>query len=120
MKTSHRRIALLTGASLATLGFASPAFAAPHYPGAAPHDAASAAGTHAGTSNTYAAGTAQDVISICAIADNPACFLGVNKQGAGAQSCDRQLFPDGPDRPLRSGGDQCGRPFRDRRRDGIG
>ena len=85
MTTSHRRITLLSGASLAALGFASPAFADPHYPGAAPHDAATATGVHPGTSITYAAGTAQDTIDICAIADNPACFLGVKNEGAGAQ-----------------------------------
>jgi hypothetical protein len=93
MTTSHRRITLLSGASLAALGFASPAFADPNYPGPAPHDVATTTGTHPGTMITYAAGTAQDTIDICAIADNPSCFLGVNNQGAGAQTA---LVTDAP------------------------
>ena len=38
MTTSQRRISLLAGASLSALGLASPSFAAPWYPAAAPND----------------------------------------------------------------------------------
>src|SRR4051794_2281211 len=69
MTTTQRRIALLTGASLATLGTASPALAAPH--------TGAAAGRHAGISSTA------DTIVICDIATaTPApvattpCFFG--------------------------------------------
>jgi hypothetical protein len=80
MKTSHRRIALLTGASLTALGTATPAFAAPH-------DATTlATGMHSGTSHTFAAVPAVDTIDICSIADNPACFLGDLEVGTGAVS----------------------------------
>src|SRR3954471_10914775 len=67
MKTSHRRIALLTGASISALGvssiFASPAFAAPHD--------TLADGTYAGTSTTA------DSVVICDLATNEDCFFGV-------------------------------------------
>jgi len=69
MTTTQRRIALLTGASLATLGTAVPAYAAPH--------TGVAAGPHAGINTTA------DTIVICDIATaTPApvattpCFFG--------------------------------------------
>ena len=67
MKTSHRRIALLTGASLTALGFAAtPALAAP------PHTAL-ADGVYPGANTTV------DTIEICDIATPPGspCFFGV-------------------------------------------
>jgi hypothetical protein len=64
MTTTQRRIALLTGASLATLG-ATPALAAPHD--------TLADGTYAGAS------TATDTVTICDLAATPGspCFFGV-------------------------------------------
>src|SRR3954469_4108864 len=68
MTTSHRRIALLTGASISALGVSS-IFAAPAL--AAPHDAP-ADGTYAGTSTT------DHTVTICDLAtDTGACFFGV-------------------------------------------
>ena len=68
MKTSHRRIALLTGASLTALGLAAtPAIAAPH------DNTTLADGVYPGASTTV------DTIEICDIA-TPAgspCFFGV-------------------------------------------
>ena len=77
MKTSHRRIALLTGASISALGvssiFATPAFAAPH-DGATPGTFL-ADGTYTGIDSTA------DTLTICDIAVSPApdspCFYGV-------------------------------------------
>src|ERR1044072_9973689 len=65
MTTTQRRIALLTGASLATLGLATPAFAAPH--DTLPD------GTYAGTDTTA------DTVTICDLAATPGspCFFGV-------------------------------------------
>ena len=54
MTTSQRRIALLTGASLATISLATPAFAAPHD--------TLAPGTYAGVD------TASDTVTICDLA----------------------------------------------------
>ena len=68
MTTSHRRFALLTGASLATLGVAS--IIAPSAALAAPHDTL-ADGTYAGTT------TAGSPITICDIAGTNPCFTGV-------------------------------------------
>jgi hypothetical protein len=69
MTTTQRRIALLTGASLATLGLATPALAAPH------NDVPP--GTYSGTS------TNTDIIPICEIADGAPddCFFGVVAEG---------------------------------------
>src|SRR3954454_14111965 len=79
MTTSHRRIALLTGASLAALGTATPAFAAPH-------DLA-ADGTYAGTSVVDTTAPYTDTITICAIATaSPECFIGVKNSGAAAET----------------------------------
>ena len=77
MKTSHRRIALLPGASISALGvssiFATPAFAAPH-DGATPGTFL-ADGTYTGIDSTA------DTLTICDIAVSPApdspCFYGV-------------------------------------------
>jgi outer membrane autotransporter protein len=70
MKTTHRRIALLTGASVAALS-AAPAFAAPH-------DVAGT-GTYAGTNTSTA------TVTICDIAGaDPSCFFGVYNTGAAA------------------------------------
>ena len=73
--TNSRRIALLTGASVAALGMsaltASPALAAP------PHDAFGT-GTAAGTDTT------SDTVAICDLATNADCFFGVNATGAPA------------------------------------
>src|SRR4051794_4411107 len=63
MTTSHRRIALLTGASLAALGITSPALAAPHD--------GLADGTYAG------ADTTTDTVTICDLASTTDCFFGV-------------------------------------------
>src|SRR4051812_27710236 len=68
MKTSHRRIALLAGASLATLGLAAPGMAAPH--DTLPD------GTYPGATATA------DVVEICNLdVDEPGpgdlCFFGV-------------------------------------------
>src|SRR6476661_524691 len=77
MNTTQRRIALLTGASLATLGLVTPAFAQ-----AAPHDAA-ADGIYAGTSVADTTAPFTDTITICNIATaSPECFLGVKNSGA--------------------------------------
>src|SRR5436190_8364271 len=74
MTTSHRRIALLTGASISALGvssiFATPAFAAPHD--------ALVDGTYAGTDTT------SDTVAICDLATNPECFFGVINTVGGA------------------------------------
>src|SRR3954451_21011682 len=79
MTTSHRRIALLTRASLAALGTATPAFAAPH-------DLA-ADGTYAGTSVVDTTAPYTDTITICAIATaSPECFIGVKNSGAAAET----------------------------------
>ncbi len=67
MKTSHRRIALLTGASFTALGVATPAFAAPH-------DVAGP-GTYAGTN------TSATTITLCTIATNATCMFGVVDTG---------------------------------------
>ena len=77
MTTNQRRIALLTGASIAALGIAGPAFAAPRYPAAAPHDAASN-GTHAGTNVLVNPSNPVDEIVICEIGapDPDPCFFG--------------------------------------------
>src|SRR5215210_2431448 len=83
MTTSNRRIALLTGASISALGIASPAFADPRYPGAAPHDLV-ADGTYSGINVT--APPYVSTIDICNIAVDPECFLGVKQTGAGAQT----------------------------------
>jgi hypothetical protein len=66
MTTTQRRIALLTGASLATIGLA----AVPAY--AAPHDT-NADGTYAG------ANTTTDTVTICDLAATPGspCFFGI-------------------------------------------
>ena len=73
MTTTHRRIALLTGASLSALGVsvlaATPALAAPH-------DDPASLGIHPGVATT------SDIITICEIADNTACFFGSNQQSA--------------------------------------
>jgi hypothetical protein len=73
--TTSRRIALLTGASVAALGMsalaASPALAAP------PHETFGT-GTAAGTDTT------DDSVVICALATNADCFFGVNATGAPA------------------------------------
>ena len=65
MKTSHRRIALLTGASVSALVIATPAFAAPHD--------ALADGVYPGVSTTTA------TVTICNLATPPGspCFFGV-------------------------------------------
>jgi len=77
--TSHRRIALLTGASLAALGATTPAFAAPH-------DLA-ANGTYAGTSVVDVTSPFTDTITICSIATaSPECFLGVKNSGAATET----------------------------------
>jgi hypothetical protein len=69
MKTSHRRIALLTGASLTALGLATPAFAAPH------DNTTLADGVYPGANTTV------DTIEICDLATVPGpgspCFFGV-------------------------------------------
>ena len=74
MTTSHRRIALLTGASLATLGIsaltATPALAAPHDD--------FGPGTAAGTA------TNASPVTLCALATNADCFFGVFDSAAGA------------------------------------
>ena len=76
MTTTHRRIALLTGASLSALGVsvlaATPALAAPH-------DDPVSLGVHPGVATT------SDIITICDLADNTACFFGDNEQGATSQ-----------------------------------
>src|SRR5215210_8331781 len=64
MTTTHRRIALLTGASVSALGLAMPAYAAPHD--------GLAAGTYAGVDTTA------DTVTICDLAEaTPNCFFGV-------------------------------------------
>src|SRR4051812_3273559 len=76
MKTSHRRMALLTGASLSALGVTALGIASPAM--AAPHDVAGP-GTNAGTSTTASP------IDICTIAAATAnCFFGVYDTGIGA------------------------------------
>ena len=86
MKTSHRRIALLTGASISALGIATPALADPRYPDPAPHDTVSN-GAHPGDNSTFVGpGAMTNTITICDIADNPECFLGVKNAGAGSRS----------------------------------
>ena len=77
MTTNQRRIALLTGASIAALGIAGPAFAAPRFPAAAPHDAA-ANGSYAGTNVVALASNPVDEIVICDIGspDPDPCFFG--------------------------------------------
>src|SRR5512141_1696662 len=95
MMTSHRRIALLTGASLAALGTAAPAFAAPNYPAASPHDAV-ANGTLAGAGDSYfGSGTVTDTLDICNIATTIDCFLGVKEAGAGNQTATVNSSPTG-------------------------
>ena len=86
--TSHRRIALLTGASIATLGIATPVLAAPH-DGASP-------GTYIPDGNYPGFTTNTSPVTICAIAaDNGAlagdqsspCFYGVvDTTGAAANA----------------------------------
>ena len=78
MKTSHRRFALLTGASLTALGVTGLGVATPAL--AAPHDAFTAAdtGTYAGTS------TATATLTICDIAATNPCFYGEYLTGSGA------------------------------------
>src|SRR3954453_14967228 len=86
--TSHRRIALLTGASLSALGIATPAFAAPH-------DLA-ADGTYAGTSVVDTTAPYTDTITICAIATaSPECFLGVKNSGAATETSTVNSVPTG-------------------------
>src|SRR3954462_3882372 len=88
MTTSHRRIALLTGASLSALGIATPAFAAPH-------DLA-ADGTYAGTSVVDTTAPYTDTITICAIATaSPECFLGVKNSGAATETSTVNSVPTG-------------------------
>src|SRR6476469_865099 len=76
MTTINRRIALLTGASVAALGLsalsATPALAAPH--------------DTFGPSATPAAGTdtTSDTVTICALATNADCFFGVFATGTPA------------------------------------
>jgi len=74
MTTTQRRIALLTGASLSALGVsvltATPALAAPH------NEVAD--GIYSGTNTT------NDIIPICAIADDPECFFGEKLTSTGA------------------------------------
>ena len=83
MTTLNRRIALLTGASLAALGMATPALADPRYPGLAPHDGV-ADGTYAGINET--APPYVDTIDICLIPTAVNCFVGVKQTGAGNQT----------------------------------
>ena len=94
MTTSQRRIALLTGASISALGLASPAFAAPHYPLAAPHDAV-ADGAYSGTSNPFVGGSPTDTIDICTIAVDPQCFLGVVDTGPTPTTANVNSVPTG-------------------------
>ncbi|HUE79026.1 MAG TPA: hypothetical protein VMN38_05295, partial [Sphingomicrobium sp.] len=63
MTTSHRRIALLAGASLAALGLSAPALAAPH--DTLPD------GVYPGDDTTV------DTVEICDIAGVDPCFYGV-------------------------------------------
>jgi hypothetical protein len=87
MTTNQRRIALLTGASIAALGIAGPAFAAPRFPAAAPHDAASN-GTNAGTNVLVNPSNPVDEIVICEIGapDPDPCFFGDVESGDPSQT----------------------------------
>jgi len=77
MKTSHRRIALLTGASLSALGVTALGIASPAT--AAPHDALAAPTTNSGTSTTASP------IDLCTIGAATAdCFMGVYVTNDGA------------------------------------
>ena len=77
MKTSHSRIALLTGASLSALGVTALGVASPAY--AAPHDSLTGPVVNPGTS------TSTTPIDICTIAAaTPDCFFGVYDTGDGA------------------------------------
>src|SRR3982751_227692 len=79
MTTSNRRIALLTGASLAALGAATPAFAAPH-------DLA-ADGTYAGTSIIDVTSPFTDTVTICSIGTaSPEFSLGEKNSGAAEET----------------------------------
>jgi hypothetical protein len=63
MTTSHRRIALLTGASITALGLAMPAYAAPHD--------TLADGTYPGVADTNVPASAiTETLVICEIADD--------------------------------------------------
>ena len=77
MTTSHRRIALLTGASISALGvsrFPAPAFAAPHD------------GLVDGTYEGH--GTTNHTVTICDIATNADCFFGVIDNTTGSATVD--------------------------------
>ena len=75
MKTTQRRIALLTGASISALGVSALGLASPAF--AAPHDGLAGPTTVAGTSTT------SSPITICDIAGANPCFYGVYNTGAG-------------------------------------
>ena len=73
MTSSQRRIALLTGASISTLGISALGLATPAL--AAPHDSV--------TPNVYyPGGTATSDIAICDIAGTEPCFYGIVAQGS--------------------------------------
>ncbi|MEO8175503.1 MAG: autotransporter outer membrane beta-barrel domain-containing protein, partial [Sphingomicrobium sp.] len=83
MKTSHRRFALLTGASIAALGISAPALAAPH-------DALTP-GTYPGFTTT------DDTIELCDLA-TPAgdpCFFGIIDEGSPTSTAVVSLFSNG-------------------------
>ena len=85
MKTTNRRLALLTGASAAALGMsalaATPALAAPHD--------TFGPGTAAGTDTTGA------VVTICTLATNATCFFGIYDTAAGAATANVTSTADG-------------------------
>ena len=83
MTTTQRRIALFTGASLATIGLAVPAYAAPH--------SALADGTYPGVS------TASDTVVICDLATPPGspCFFGVIDTTGATSTATVDLFVNG-------------------------
>src|SRR5215203_3566163 len=80
MTTTNRRL-LLTGASIAALGIASPALADPWYPADAPHNDV-ADGFYTGEVNAPAA--LNDEIVICDLADPDPCFYGEVDHGGNA------------------------------------
>lgn len=101
MTTTQRRIALLTGASIAALGIASPSLAAPHYPAPAPHDSAGLPdGAYPGESDLT-----DDTLVICDLAsDADACFFGViDDTGAGNQTATVNSVLTGQIEQIRAG-----------------
>src|SRR6185295_244561 len=92
MNTSHRRIALLTGASISALGVSS-IFAAPAF--AAPHDTL-ADGTYTGIDTSTATLTICEIAADADSVPNSPCFYGVIDTTGGAatvtSSANGQIF----------------------------